>query len=119
LRFTLIAAIGLLERIVLGEAVADRSSTRSQEPRQPVVRPRLLRAPRASVTIAADPISDHDQHAHHNSLARIFPKLVQIDTTKQILALLVSNQRCPGGRAGYIDAECMTVRRLVSPVAIN
>jgi hypothetical protein len=53
-----------------------------------VVRPRLLRAPRASVAIAADPISDHDQHAHHNSLARIFPKLVQTDTTNQILARL-------------------------------
>ncbi len=41
-----------------------------------------------NVTIAADAISDHDQHAHHNSLNRIFPKLAQIDTTKQILALL-------------------------------
>lgn len=40
------------------------------------------------VTIASDAITDPDQVSHDHSLARVFPKLGEIGTTAQLLALL-------------------------------
>ena len=41
-----------------------------------------------NVTIALDAITDTDAEAHHNSVTRIFPRLGETGTTREILALL-------------------------------
>lgn len=40
------------------------------------------------VVIATDAVSDRDPDAHHNSITRIFPRLAETGTTKEILAVL-------------------------------
>ncbi|MFD0338766.1 isochorismatase family protein [Streptomyces sp. NPDC127117] len=41
-----------------------------------------------NVTIAADAVTDMDADAHRNSVAKIFPRLGETDTTEAIIALL-------------------------------
>ena len=41
-----------------------------------------------NVTIALDAITDTDAEAHHNSVTRIFPRLGETGTTREILAVL-------------------------------
>ncbi len=40
------------------------------------------------VVIATDSVSDRNADAHHNSITRIFPRLAETGTTKEILAVL-------------------------------
>ena len=41
-----------------------------------------------NVTLASDAMTDLDQGAHDNSIAKIFPRLGEIGTTTEILSLL-------------------------------
>lgn len=45
------------------------------------------------VTLAVDAMTDMNADAHHNSVARIFPKMAETGTTRQILDLLASPSR--------------------------
>jgi nicotinamidase-related amidase len=44
------------------------------------------------VTIAIDAVSDLDEATHHNSIARIFPRLAETGSTADILTTLTSQQ---------------------------
>lgn len=45
------------------------------------------------VTLAVDAMTDMNADAHDNSVARIFPKMAETGTTRQILELLASTSR--------------------------
>jgi nicotinamidase-related amidase len=52
-----------------------------------------------NVTVAVDAMTDMNAEAHHNSLTRIFPKLGETGTTRQIVDLLDARSRSGKGSA--------------------
>ena len=52
-----------------------------------------------NVTLAVDAMTDMNAEAHHNSLTRIFPKLGETGTTRQIVDLLDARSRSGKGSA--------------------